>query len=107
MSQVTMKRKRSPNFTVEEKGILISILEREAVYCVVENAKTDGVSQKEKGAMWENISRMFNSQGGNFHRSPENIKGMWENLKKNAKRVLASARQQRILTGETISFHKI
>ncbi|XP_046975240.1 myb/SANT-like DNA-binding domain-containing protein 3 [Vanessa cardui] len=90
------KRKRSANWMVSEKGLVDLVTEH---FNVVENKKTDGVSMKQKLAGWVTICEKYNSQTLLTHRSAENLKAQWENLKKAAKKEAASNRQHLIQRG--------
>lgn len=96
--QVEMK-KRSPNFTPQEKNLLISIIANKYAN-ILENKKTNQVSITEKLNAWKNIENEFNAvnQSGVF-RSFENLKLLYENQKKEVRKNRAALKMERITTG--------
>lgn len=91
------KRKRSGNFTTEEKNLLIELVEK--YKGILENKKTNAVTQREKDSMWEKVSNIFNSQNLNVPRSAESLKKLWHNQKQEARKAAAQNRQERFKTG--------
>ena len=60
MSELTLKRKRSGNFSSEETELLLDLaLSKKAI---LENKQSNAVSWKEKEKTWKNISDIFNSK---------------------------------------------
>lgn len=99
---MTEKRKRSPNWLLSEKSLLLELVEKH--FSVVENKKTDGVTMKQKLAEWDVISHEYNSQTNHCSRSAENLKTHWESLKKTARKEESSLRIHRIQTGWFLSY---
>lgn len=91
------KRKRSSNFTSNDKCILINIVAK--YKHVIENKKTDSVTAKEKCDYWEKISVEFNSSGPSCPRDTECLKRCYENRKKLLRKLVASQRRELYKTG--------
>lgn len=68
------KRKRSTNFTNNDKCVLINIVAKYKQ--VIENKKTDSVTAKEKGETWEKIALEFNSSGPSCPRDTDCLKNI-------------------------------
>lgn len=90
------KRQRGPNFTPSEKEALISIVE--GFKKILENKKTDSVTNEDKEKAWQKITDIFNSQNTTF-RSSETLKIFYNNLKKNLKKKAADYKKETHLTG--------
>uniref|UniRef100_A0A2A4J6K5 Regulatory protein zeste n=1 Tax=Heliothis virescens TaxID=7102 RepID=A0A2A4J6K5_HELVI len=88
-------RKRSPNWLMQEKMLLVDLVTEH--FNIVENKRTDTASIKQKNAEWVKISEEYNSQTQFIHRTAENLKAQWESLKKATKKEL-SAKQRKIQT---------
>ncbi|XP_045471645.1 uncharacterized protein LOC123678577 isoform X2 [Harmonia axyridis] len=92
-----LKRKRGPIFTIEDKNILVDIVEK--YYHIIENKKTDNQTVNSKNYCWETqISTEYNS-GASCPRSTAVLKTCWKNLKAEERKVAANERQARIKTG--------
>ncbi|KAI4469770.1 hypothetical protein MML48_1g19026 [Holotrichia oblita] len=91
-------RVRSVNFTESEKEVLVLIINK--YKDIVENKKTDNVSNSEKTTAWQNIAKEFNSQSPNFvTRSVESLKKYYDNLKKGMRKRAARERSEMYKTG--------
>jgi len=90
-------KKRLPNFSTDEKIILIEIIESRKH--IVENKKTDSVTVKEKEKCWLDISREFNSKCIVANRNVASLKSCWDNLKKRTRKHSAEIRKQVFATG--------
>jgi hypothetical protein len=102
------KRKRSSNFTPNEKSVLYAIVSQ--YKHIIENKGTDAVTTNEKNETWENIAAKFNAKcpSTNF-RSAASLRKCYENAKKAACKSAAEDRKQTYLTGggcKTISVDK-
>ncbi|KAJ3665370.1 hypothetical protein Zmor_000867 [Zophobas morio] len=78
------QKQRSPNFTPEEKILLLTLVHDERD--IIENKKTDAVSNRDKQNCWEEITRKFNSLSpGGFVRSSTCLQKFYTNKKKEAR----------------------
>ena len=93
------KRKRSTNFSLAEKEILLELVQQQ--WSVIENKKTDAVSGKKKDFAWERIAANFNSQNETF-RTLESLKNLWDNIKKNARKSHAENKVKIFKTGKSL-----
>jgi len=75
MSEVS--RKKSPNFTNNEKIKLIELIERNK--SIIENKKTDNVNTKDKEKYWIKITKEFNSNCISVYRDVGSLKNCWDN----------------------------
>ncbi|KAK4882871.1 hypothetical protein RN001_006190 [Aquatica leii] len=79
------KRERSKNFLEEEKENIIELVKK--YRAVIENKKkTNAVSTRDKTLAWEQIAKSFNSSAKTGQRSGIQLKLLYDNIKKNAKR---------------------
>ncbi|KAI4460658.1 hypothetical protein MML48_5g00010615 [Holotrichia oblita] len=91
-------RVRLVNFTESENEVLVLIINK--YKDIVENKKTDNVSNSEKITAWQNIAKEFNSQSPNFvTRSVDSLKKYYDNLKKGMRKRAASERSKMYKTG--------
>lgn len=81
---VNNKRVRASNFNKEEVRLLTELVTKHR--SIIENKKTDAVTNKEKEAAWEKIARMFNASSGVASRNAKTLKLKYESLKKEAKK---------------------
>lgn len=81
------KRKRSKNFSEEEKSYLLDIVKQ--YVSVIENKKTDNVTVGEKKKVWDVICRNYNSVATTGERLPSQLIALYEELKRKAKKNLA------------------
>ncbi|XP_017468243.1 PREDICTED: myb/SANT-like DNA-binding domain-containing protein 4 isoform X2 [Rhagoletis zephyria] len=91
------KRQRSANFTQIEVGMLIELVGK--YKHILENKKTDAVSNKEKEASWEKVSNLFNASSGTTSRTASTLKLKYEGMKKSLKKKVAINRQELYKTG--------
>lgn len=93
-----LKRFRSTNFSEQEKSSLINIIAK--YKDVIENKKTDGVTNHEKNQTWDRITQEFNaSTFSNVRRSKEVLKRFYENKKKEIRKKAADQKLQHKRTG--------
>lgn len=78
------KRERSKNYLEEEKENLLIIMED--FKDIVENKKTDAVSSKIKTEAWNKIAEWYNSTAKTGVRNGIQLKLLYDNLKKTAKK---------------------
>uniref|UniRef100_A0A2A4JRW7 Regulatory protein zeste n=1 Tax=Heliothis virescens TaxID=7102 RepID=A0A2A4JRW7_HELVI len=88
------KRKRSQNFTVDEKDKLVKLMFR--YKSIILNKKTDGTTNQAKNKAWVNLCTQFNATG-NTYRSKDALLRVWEKLKSEAK--MYNSRNRRCTTG--------
>lgn len=75
------KRSRSANFLAKEKLLLVTLAAN--FKNILENKKTDTVTNQEKEQAWALITTQFNSQcPDNIFRNKESLKRLYENKKK-------------------------
>ncbi|XP_026292688.2 uncharacterized protein LOC113217062, partial [Frankliniella occidentalis] len=91
------KKKRAPNFLPSEKVILADLLKvyGSAIECKVSNAQT----RKEKEAAWASLCEDFNLKSNFFYRDVSQLKYLWDNMKKAARKAVANDRKERNATG--------
>jgi len=84
ISKMNDRRKRSAAFLVSEKLLLLDIIEKH--FNIIENKRTDSISNKVKKSEWDVVSFEFNASNTALpNRTAESLKTLWENLKKSAK----------------------
>lgn len=91
-------RNRSCNFTITEKTYLFGLVAK--YKHILENKKTDAVTNQDKLNTWEKVSREFNSLSpGNVQRQTEVLKRFYENQKKELRRRCANIKMHNRGTG--------
>lgn len=78
------KRERCKNYLEEEKENLLTIMED--FKTIIENKKTDAVSSQIKSNAWTHIADLYNSQAKTGLRTGIQLKLLYDNLKKTAKK---------------------
>lgn len=92
------KKTRGPNFTVIEKDILINLITK--YKDVVENKKTDNETNAKKNKVWRKISDEFNLKNSSCVRNTEQLKTLWENIKRTTRKDNAKTKKEiRLTTG--------
>ncbi|KAJ4449116.1 hypothetical protein ANN_00511 [Periplaneta americana] len=91
------KKKRAPNFSQFEVGILLELVGNSA--SILENKSTDGSSLREKQATWLDLTSQFNAVPGVTKRSTQNLKVCYENLKRRLRKDLADEKVETYKTG--------
>lgn len=91
------EKKKRVNFTVEERQLLIKLVEK--FKQTVENKRTNGVTPKEKDQAWEKLSFEFNSEGVNIFRSKDQLKKFWANVKQTERANAAEEKKSIFKTG--------
>lgn len=97
IESVARKRQRAANFTQAEVRILTEIVAK--YKHILENKKTDTVTNREKEASWEKVAKLFNSSSGGTARSVSTLKLKYEGVKKALKKKVAINRQELYKTG--------
>ncbi|XP_028163593.1 uncharacterized protein LOC114355114 [Ostrinia furnacalis] len=90
-----LKRKRSPNWLITEKELLLSLVQLH--FNIIENKKTDGVTIKRKLAQWQIIADQYNSRTSHGTRTGENLKAQWECMKKTARKAAKRRNRRNIM----------
>ena len=68
-----------PNMTYQEKDTFVSLMEKHID--IIENKKTNGISNDTKNLQWEKIVTTFNCSGLGPHQDASNQKMCWKNFK--------------------------
>nr|CAI5839753.1 unnamed protein product [Callosobruchus analis] len=98
-SKMMEERKRAPNFTINEKTLLLNLIHQ--LKDVIENKKTNSKTWREKDEAWEKITEMFNAQSPEIYpRSKEALKKYYDNIKKNVRKEVADEKREMFKTGE-------
>lgn len=92
------KRLWGENFSQADKETLIFLI-TSTYRSVLENKKTDEVSNKEKAAAWARLSEEFNAVGG-AQRSALQLKKLWQNMKMSTRKNAAEAKISLFKTGK-------
>lgn len=90
-------KKRLPNFSNDEKIVLIELVEK--YKNIIENKCTDAVTVKQKEKCWTDISREFNSRCILANRTVTSLKSCWDNLKKKTRKHFSEVRKELFATG--------
>lgn len=92
------KRERALNFEKSEIQLLTELVTK--YRSVIENKKTDAVTNKDKEAVWSTIAATFNAaSSGSTVRTSKTLKLKYESLKKCAKKKMTLHRQELYRTG--------
>ncbi|XP_028156694.1 uncharacterized protein LOC135084378 [Ostrinia nubilalis] len=92
------KRERAANFNNAEVQLLVSLVDKHKQ--VIENKKTDAVTNKDKDAVWKKIETSFNSCGiSTSIRTWKTLKLKYEGIKKVTKKKSSLQRQEMYRTG--------
>ena len=78
------KRSRAPNFTKSEIEVFTALAPR--YKDIIECKRTDTQTRSEKAEAWNVLCATFNAQSSVYFRSVENLKSLWDNLKKGARK---------------------
>lgn len=76
------------HFTQLEKDCAIDVILR--YKGIIENKKTDGVTNKQKAIAWENIAKEYNSCNINMPRCSKQLKNLYENVKRKLKKQISN-----------------
>ncbi|CAB3261074.1 unnamed protein product [Arctia plantaginis] len=90
------KRKRSQNFTSEEKDKLVKLLMDHKN--TILNKKTDGCTNEAKILAWNQLTASFNATG-TVYRTKESLIKVWEKMKSESKVYYNSSRRSAVQTG--------
>lgn len=87
---------KQTKFKDSEISVLMKLVDK--YKHIIENKKSDAVVWKNKQAAWEKITQEMNAANGTF-RTSANIRGKYENLKKNTKKKFAQEKRNLYRTG--------
>ncbi|CAG9792690.1 unnamed protein product [Diatraea saccharalis] len=94
----TKKRERSANFNSTEVQLLVSLVGINKL--IIENKKTDAITNKDKESAWNKIETSFNSSWiSSIERSWKTLKLKYEGVKKGTKNKSSIQRQEMYRTG--------
>ncbi|PZC78030.1 hypothetical protein B5X24_HaOG202702 [Helicoverpa armigera] len=92
------KRERASNFDKAETRLLTELVTKYKY--IIENKKTDAVTNKDKEAAWGRIASSFNATtSGTTTRSSKTLKLKYEGIKKATKKKMSCRRQELYRTG--------
>lgn len=92
------KRERASNFDKSEIILLTELVTK--FRSIIENKKTDAVTNKDKKAAWNTIATQFNAaSSGPTVRTSRTLQLKYESLKKNTKKKMTVHRQEMYRTG--------
>ncbi|KAK4881711.1 hypothetical protein RN001_005030 [Aquatica leii] len=95
---MSVKRKRTANYTADEKNLLLSIVHK--YKHIVYNQKTDSTSCQEKSKCWEKIADEFNSGNPqNVRRKADSLHRLFLNLIQLQRKNCAEERTELYKTG--------
>ncbi|KAI4466137.1 hypothetical protein MML48_3g00005953 [Holotrichia oblita] len=92
-----MESVKNIHFTEAEKDAIINISIK--YRNIIENKRTDGISNKQKNIAWENIAKEYNALGINVIRTSKQLRTFYDNLKKKLKRRCADEKVELYKTG--------
>ncbi|XP_050553315.1 myb/SANT-like DNA-binding domain-containing protein 4 [Spodoptera frugiperda] len=87
-----VKRGRSANFSLHERDILVSPIQKHK--SVLENKQSDASTWKMKEAAWEDIQKVFNARSGGTFRTTKTLKVKDEGLKRLVRKKSAVIRSE-------------
>ena len=90
------QKTREPNFSTDEKALLLELVRSKPV---IECKKTDKYSAVSKERAWELLSVEFNAAGIGCQRSMKSLKKRWFNMKDRAKADATERRRELRKTG--------
>lgn len=91
------KRERAANFGPTEIRVLMDMVFK--FRDIIENKKTDAITNKEKDVAWTKVADLFNAASGVAIRSSKTLRLKYESIKKNTKKKAAHNRQELYKTG--------
>lgn len=90
------KRKRNANFTADEEQILVSLVKK--YQHILENKKSDAITNSEKMKTWETIAQEYSSLMG-CSKTSITLRTKYNNMKKNVKKKFAEEKNYLRCTG--------
>ncbi|BET01907.1 Hypothetical protein NTJ_14725 [Nesidiocoris tenuis] len=95
VDRILLKKKRAPNFSPPEKALFLTLFKK--YQNILENKKSDTATKEEKAAVWRQLTKEYNKATREHLRSTENLKSLWDNFKKAARKA-KSGEEQSIFT---------
>jgi hypothetical protein len=93
------KKKRAKNFCDSEIKLFTDVLLPKNKH-LIENKKSDAVTRGEKAEAWRDLCVEFNSISNFCYRTEDNLKNLWDKLKKDARKSKAHERREMFATGQ-------
>ncbi|CAG9773270.1 unnamed protein product [Ceutorhynchus assimilis] len=90
-------KNRSVNFTPMEETFLAYFVKKHKG--ILENKKTDAVTNADKNKCWVMLEKEFNAESGASYRSAQILKKKYENMKKQTKKKISEEKCYRFGTG--------
>ncbi|CAG9765756.1 unnamed protein product [Ceutorhynchus assimilis] len=90
-------KNRSVNFTPMEETLLAYFVKKHKG--ILENKKTDAVTNADKNKCWVMLEKEFNAESGASYRSAQILKKKYENMKKQTKKKISEEKCYRFGTG--------
>ncbi|KAK5648389.1 hypothetical protein RI129_003281 [Pyrocoelia pectoralis] len=92
------KRMRTANYSQNEKNVLVTIVN--SYKNIIENKKTDAVTNGEKEKAWQQIAQKFNAVSPeNIYRDVQSLKKTYSNIKMQVKKAAADEKTEIYKTG--------
>ncbi|KPJ15352.1 hypothetical protein RR48_01913 [Papilio machaon] len=89
------KRKKQKPYSEYERQTLMQLVQQKID--IIENRRTDVITQKRKNDAWEDIRNKFNNSDNVSHKaSVAQLKKMWQNLKSRARDAKAALAQKKL-----------
>lgn len=83
---MSARKPRSPNFSAEEKRLLISLFEANGGWAqLAVSFKNDTVTLARKAKMWTDLAVLFNSKATGPKRSGDELAIAWKNIRQRSK----------------------
>jgi Myb/SANT-like DNA-binding domain len=96
------KRPRAVNFLPSEHTLLVKLVDK--YKNIVENKKTDAVSNDKKTSGWVKLTEEFNVLSGTYPRTLNNLKSKFDNIKRSTKKIITAERNERFKTGGGVPY---
>ncbi|KAI5636038.1 myb/SANT-like DNA-binding domain-containing protein [Phthorimaea operculella] len=97
MSESKESRKRTENYTFNEKNILTQLVAK--YKSRIENKRTDTATNADKVSGWKQLAAEFNCISSHYYRTDKNLKTCWENIKRAEKKTCAARKREHYKTG--------
>ncbi|KAI5637083.1 myb/SANT-like DNA-binding domain-containing protein [Phthorimaea operculella] len=97
MSESKESRKRTENYTFNEKNILTQLVAK--YRSRIENKRTDTATNADKVSGWKQLAAEFNCISSHYYRTDKNLKTCWENIKRAEKKTCAARKREHYKTG--------
>ncbi|KAF5270541.1 hypothetical protein FQR65_LT05439 [Abscondita terminalis] len=91
------EKRKAKNFTTFEKNLVVDLVQSKI--SILENKKTDTVSNEAKNQAWNSIAVAYNSSCQTGHRTPKQLKDLYSVLKRAARKNIATDRAEHFKSG--------